>query len=64
MPLIRCNQNGKHVGWKWGESGKCFPTREETLRQARDTFTSQNKDGKSVEFEDGAKPVTKEQFND
>jgi len=64
MPLIRCISNGKQVGWKWGESGKCYATREEALKQARAIMASQNRDEKPVELTDEAKCITKEQLND
>jgi hypothetical protein len=30
MPVMKCSK-----GWKWGQSGKCYPTKKEALRQGR-----------------------------
>lgn len=34
MPLIRCDKDGQR-GWKWGEGGTCFLTREDAIEQGR-----------------------------
>jgi hypothetical protein len=30
MPLMKCPG-----GWKWGKSGKCYPTKDQAMRQGR-----------------------------
>jgi len=35
MPIMRCRLKSGKQGYKWGSSGKCFPTREQALRQMR-----------------------------
>jgi len=39
MPLLKCSVDGKQ-GWKWGESGTCFLSREDALAQARAIMSS------------------------
>lgn len=34
MPIQRCTLSGGKKGWKWGKSGKCYPTRAQAVRQA------------------------------
>lgn len=35
MPIKRCTlPNGKR-GYKWGDKGKCYPTKEQALKQMR-----------------------------
>lgn len=33
MPAKRCSVNGKS-GWKWGDSGKCYPGGNEAKKKA------------------------------
>jgi len=43
MPIQRCNLKSGKKGWKWGKSGKCYPTRERALKQMRAIKASQHK---------------------
>ena len=35
MPIQRCTTDSGVSGWKWGESGKCYASREDALKQMR-----------------------------
>jgi hypothetical protein len=39
MPIHECTENGK-AGFKWGEHGKCFPTRAEAEKQAAAAYAN------------------------
>ena len=43
MPIQRCNLKSGKKGWKWGKSGKCYPTRERALKQMRAIKASQKR---------------------
>lgn len=48
MPLMRCTSDGK-VGWKWGQSGKCYVgegARAKALSQARAIESKKQEDKK------------------
>lgn len=34
MPLKECQINGEK-GWKWGDSGHCYKSKEDAMKQAR-----------------------------
>ncbi len=38
MPIKRCGKDGK--GYKWGDSGKCYPTRKQAEAQAKAAYAS------------------------
>lgn len=40
MPVHKVTKNGKTVGWKWGRSGKVFPTKKQAQEQARAIYAS------------------------
>lgn len=40
MPVHKVTKNGKTVGYKWGRSGKTYPTKEQALAQARAIYAS------------------------
>lgn len=51
MPIKRCSlPNGKR-GYKYGDSGKCYESREDALKQMRAIKVSENK-GKNSEESD------------
>lgn len=39
MPIKRCKRDNSQ-GWKWGESGKCFPTKKQAQAQAKAAYAS------------------------
>jgi hypothetical protein len=36
MPIVKCKNNG----YKWGKSGKCYPTKAQAQKQAKAIFAS------------------------
>lgn len=40
MPIQRCTLPGGGQGWKWGSSGKCYPTRAGAEKQAQAAYAS------------------------
>lgn len=40
MPIIPCQINNKR-GYKYGKTGKCYPTRNQALKQAKAIKVSQ-----------------------
>jgi len=34
MPIKRCKLKKGKQGWKWGDGGKCYPTRKQAEKQA------------------------------
>jgi len=40
MPVHRVTKNGKTVGYRWGQSGKLYRTKEEAARQGRAIYAS------------------------
>lgn len=48
MPIQRCTLEGGGQGWKWGESGHCYPTRAGALRQMRAIKSNQAKGEESL----------------
>lgn len=42
MPLKRCQTNNKK-GWKWGDSGKCYLSKQKALKQGRAIEASKRK---------------------
>lgn len=43
MPIKRCTTSQGKRGWKWGESGKCYSSKEKALKQMRAIKASQSK---------------------
>jgi hypothetical protein len=43
MPIQRCSLPNGKKGYKWGPSGKCYPTREGALKQMRAIKHQQSK---------------------
>lgn len=35
MPVHKSYKDGKAVGWRYGRSGKVYPTREQAVKQAQ-----------------------------
>ena len=35
MPFKRCKLKNGKLGWKWGEHGKCYPTKKQAEKQMR-----------------------------
>jgi len=35
MPIMRCKLPNGKLGWKFGQSGKCFPTRKQAVKQGQ-----------------------------
>jgi len=33
MPLKRCTEKGVSNGWKWGDSGHCYKSKKDAIRQ-------------------------------
>lgn len=46
MPVHKATQNGKVVGWRWGHSGKVYPTKKQAEAQAKAIYASGYKKGK------------------
>ena len=40
MPIQRCTLKTGKKGWKWGKSGKCYPTRAGAETQAKAAYAS------------------------
>jgi hypothetical protein len=40
MPVKAVKRQGKTVGYKWGTTGKVYPTRAQAQRQARAIYAS------------------------
>jgi len=40
---MRCKLPNGKLGYKWGKSGKCYPTKKQALEQARAIKASQAK---------------------
>ena len=40
MPVRKITKNGKTVGYRWGTSGKLYPTRSQATKQARAIYAS------------------------
>lgn len=40
MPIQRCSLPGGGQGWQWGNSGKCYPTREGAEKQAQAAYAN------------------------
>ena len=36
MPIMKCNKDG----YKWGKSGKCYPTKAKAEKQAKAIYSS------------------------
>jgi hypothetical protein len=49
MPIMKCTLPNGKSGYKFGKSGKCYPTKEEALRQMRAIKHQQSK-SKEEEF--------------
>jgi hypothetical protein len=47
MPLMRCGDNSQ--GWKYGESGKCFESKKDAIRQGLAIQYSEKRAGKRPE---------------
>jgi len=43
MPIKRCTLSGGSKGYKWGDSGKCYASREKALQQMRAIKSQQSK---------------------
>lgn len=41
MPVHKSYKDGKAVGWRYGRSGKVYPTREQAVKQAQAIKSSQ-----------------------
>lgn len=41
MPVHKSYKNGKVVGWRYGRSGKVYPTRAQAVKQAQAILISQ-----------------------
>lgn len=50
MPLKSCYING-NKGWKWGDDGKCYATKEEAEKQGRAIEASKKKKKKTTKKE-------------
>lgn len=35
MPIKSCTLPSGKKGFKWGDAGKCYPTKEQALKQAK-----------------------------
>lgn len=42
MPVHKSYKDGKQVGWRYGRSGKVYPTRAQALKQAQAILISQS----------------------
>ena len=40
MPIKRCKLKNNKTGWKWGNSGKCYPSKSKANKQARAAYAS------------------------
>lgn len=40
MPIKSCTLPGGGSGYRWGDEGKCYPTREEAAKQARAAYAN------------------------
>lgn len=40
MPLTRCSLKNGGQGWKWGESGTCYPSKKQAQRQAAAAYAN------------------------
>tara|TARA_R100001244_G_scaffold11581_3_gene13823 strand:- start:511 stop:663 length:153 start_codon:yes stop_codon:yes gene_type:complete len=40
MPIKRCALPKGKKGWKWGNKGKCYPTRKQAEKQASAAYAS------------------------
>ena len=43
MPVHKSYKDGKVVGWRYGRTGKVYPTREQAVKQAQAILISQAK---------------------
>ena len=43
MPIHAVKKDGKTVGYKYGTTGKVYPTRAQAMKQARAIHANQNK---------------------
>lgn len=41
MPVHKSYREGQQVGWRYGRTGKVYPTREQAVRQAQAIKASQ-----------------------
>jgi len=46
MPVHAVKKDGKTVGYKWGQSGKVYPTKRQAQEQARAIYASGYKERK------------------
>lgn len=40
MPVHRVTKDGKTVGYRWGTSGKLYPTKEQAAQQGRAIYAA------------------------
>jgi|DEB0MinimDraft_6_1074348.scaffolds.fasta_scaffold07323_6 hypothetical protein len=40
MPVQRCTLPNGKLGYQWGTTGKCYPTREQADKQAQAIYAS------------------------
>lgn len=40
MPIKRCTLPNGQLGWKWGDQGKCYPSRAAAVRQAQAAYAN------------------------
>lgn len=46
MPIKRCSLGKNKKGYKWGNKGKCYPTRAGAEKQARAAYANGYKEPK------------------
>lgn len=46
MPVHKSYSQGKEVGWRYGRSGKVYPTRQQAVRQAQAIKAAQSREKK------------------
>ena len=40
MPIKQCTLKDGGKGWKWGDSGKCYPLKSQAQKQAKAAYAS------------------------
>lgn len=54
MPIKRCKRSDGSLGWRWGDQGKCYPTREAAVAQAAAAYASGYREAANFEAGMGA----------